>query len=316
MKSIYLDSEYPQPIDGGSGTSFEKNHEFIDYLPNTNLRIWYSSKNAFYPTHWHEAMEIIFCQSGYYVLTSEEESWKIHMGDILLMPGGITHSLDLKGDCHGFVYLINLEVLEHMPSAAGILPLITHPIFLPKSDNALYQSTTVLLEQMRNEYFSDNNLREMLVYSHMLVLLAQIGRSHLTASQTLSQLGSDKKKEYIEKFNEILNYINSNYAEDITLDFISKKFGFSKYYFSRLFNQYTTYNFSDYLTYRRVRAAESLLLKSDLPITVISFYAGFNSISTFSRAFKEKNHCSPSDYRRLHDSKHTCSPINSPDKDL
>lgn len=300
MKSIYLDSRYPQPIDGGSGTTFDQNHELIDYLPNTSLRIWYSSYNQFYPSHWHEAMEIIYCESGYYVMCDEEKTWEIHPGDILFIPAGNTHSLNMHENCHGFVYFINLDILKHMPSASNILSFIAQPIFLTKSKLTLYKSVAALLEQMRDEYFSDNDLRELLVYSHMLVLLTQIGRSYLTKSRDLIHLRPDKQKEYMEKFNEVLNYINDNFMENITLELISKKFGFSKFHFSRLFSKYTTYTFSDYLTFRRIKSAEQLLLKSEMTVTEVSTYVGFNSLSTFSRCFKQKNHCSPSDYRCLH----------------
>lgn len=299
MKSLYLDSPYPQPIDGGVGPKSDGTHEFIDYLPNTYLRIWYSQFNQLYPEHWHNEIEMVYCNSGHYIMSTKESMWELHEGDIILLPGGIAHSLDMKEDCHGFVYLINLSLLEHIPSAALILPLISQPIFLKKGNNRLYHSVNTLLEQMRNEYFSDNDLREFTVYSHMLMLLTKIGRSHLSDSKKRLHLRSDKQKEYIDRFSEILKYINDNYSEDITLEQISKKFGFSKYHFSRLFSQYTTYNFCDYLTYRRLRNTELLLLDSDLSITEIAIHSGFNSPSSFNRAFKQKNLCTPSEYRKL-----------------
>lgn len=304
MNSLYLDSSYPQPVDGGSGPSFDQIHEYVDYLPNTNLRIWYSSFNRFYSDHWHDAMEIIYCKSGYYVMAAEGKTWELHKGDLLLMPGGITHSLDLHEDCHGFVYLISLEFLEHMPSAAAILPFISHPVYFQKSSSAPYQTIAALLEQMKNEYFSGNDLRELMIYSHMLVLLTEISRSYLIKPQKLIHIKVDKQKEYQKKFNEILTYINEHFSEDLTLEIIAKQFGFSKYYFSRLFSHYSSYHFCDYLTNRRIKAAEVLLGKSTMSITEIANHVGFNSLSTFSRVFKHKNCNSPSDYRRLYD----CNP--------
>ncbi len=87
----------------------------------------------------------------------------------------------------------------------------------------------------------------------------------------LTHLRSDKREEYIERFNDILTWINENYFEDITLEFISKKFGFSKYHFSKLFSQYTNHTFSEYLTFQRLKAAEELLRNSEKYLYLISW---------------------------------------------
>ena len=44
-ESRYLNPIRPQPIDGGSGTHYNGLHEFVDYLPGTSIRFWYTSKN-------------------------------------------------------------------------------------------------------------------------------------------------------------------------------------------------------------------------------------------------------------------------------
>lgn len=300
MDSIYLNSPYPQPVDGGEGPRSDGIHEYVDCLPNTNLRIWYSAKQEFYPTHWHSEMEIIYCCCGYYTAVVNENTFTIMEGDVLLIPGSVTHSLDLSKDCHGFVYFLSLDLLEHIPSASIVKPLITYPILYKKNKSLLYQTVTGLLDQMKNEYFSKNDLRELMVYSHVLRLFTEIARIHLTGSKEQSHLRPDKQKEYIERFSDVLNFINANYTEDITLSNISRQFGFSKYHFSRLFSQYTTYTFIDYLTYVRIRGSEKLLLESDLNITDLSTQVGFNSLSAFSRAFKQKNHCAPSEFRQLY----------------
>lgn len=299
MKSLYLESPYPQPVDGGEGPRNDRNHEFIDHLPHTNIRIWYSAFSQFYPDHWHNETEIVVGQSGTYTIQVDGNIWDIQKGDILIVPGKIIHSLDMSNDCHGFVYFFDLESFKDIPTYSTVSPLLTKPLFIKKSNTLLYQSAFSILEQTRNEYFSKNDFRELMVYSHVLNLLAQIGRSYSMTTANLTHLRSDKREEYTERFNDILTWINENYFEDITLEFISKKFGFSKYHFSRLFSQYTNHTFSEYLTFQRLKAAEELLRNSDLSITDISTQVGFNSISTFSQIFKNKNHCTPSEFRKI-----------------
>jgi len=54
-----------------------------------------------------------------------------------------------------------------------------------------------------------------------------------------------------------------------------------------------------YINARRVKAAEVLLLDHSIPITEVAMRAGFKSLTTFNRIFKEIKHCTPSDFKRL-----------------
>lgn len=73
--------------------------------------------------------------------------------------------------------------------------------------------------------------------------------------------------------------------------------GFSKFHFSRLFKQYTSLTFNEYLNHRRLKAAEELLAAPDLSITEIALRSGYASLSTFNRLFKQIKHCTPTEYR-------------------
>ena len=106
-------------------------------------------------------------------------------------------------------------------------------------------------------------------------------------------------KEYVAKFSNLLEYIDTHYTEDLTLEDMADVIGFSKYHFSRLFKQYTNYTFCDYLKHRRIQAAEILLEKPEYSITEVALQAGFPSISTFNRIFKEYKNCTPTEYRNM-----------------
>lgn len=49
-----------------------------------------------------------------------------------------------------------------------------------------------------------------------------------------------------------------------------------------------------------IRAAEQLLSRENLSITDIALQTGFTSITTFNRAFKKINSCTPSEFKKLH----------------
>ena len=134
----------------------------------------------------------------------------------------------------------------------------------------------------------------------MFYLFVSIGRNHINDMDLFPNTKSHKQQEYLQKFNDVLDYIDSHYTEELTLDDIADFSGFSKYHFTRLFKQYTDSTFYDYLSFRRIKSAEELLAKPELSITEIALQSGFSSISTFNRIFKQKKGCTPSEYRSLY----------------
>ena len=150
---------------------------------------------------------------------------------------------------------------------------------------------------MRNEYFRKNEYAELTIYALLINLFVKFGYNHIQTQDLFPNVRSYKQKEYVKKFNDLLDYIDKHYTEELNLEEIADCIGFSKYHFSRLFKQYTGFTFCDYLCYRRIKAAELLLSRQDLSITEVALQSGFSSISTFNRIFKQQKKCTPSEYR-------------------
>ena len=101
----------------------------------------------------------------------------------------------------------------------------------------------------------------------------------------------------LKKFDEVLEYIHKNYNK-VTLDDLSEKFKFNKYYLSKIIKSYTGKNFVNIVQSLKMRKARELLIYTNLPIEDISNAIGYNSTSTFIRTFKEIYKTSPSQYRK------------------
>ena len=122
--------------------------------------------------------------------------------------------------------------------------------------------------------------------------------------KTVMDCDDEKLGEYNEKFGTVLKYIDSNYMYDITLEQLADVAGYSKYHFSRIFKQYNSMSYLQYINARRTKAAETLLLDPDMPITEVAMRSGFKSLTTFNRIFKEIKHCTPTDFKKLYSTTH------------
>ena len=97
--------------------------------------------------------------------------------------------------------------------------------------------------------------------------------------------------------NDVMNYITHKYNENLSLEFLAKKFFISAYYLSHLFKKVTNFNLSEYIL--NVRLGETLkMLNTKLSLTEIAERTGFNSANYMSSQFKKKLGLSPQKYRK------------------
>jgi AraC-like DNA-binding protein len=69
---------------------------------------------------------------------------------------------------------------------------------------------------------------------------------------------------------------------------------------SRVLNQHLGQNFSEYVNSFRLEEAKRRLASENSAVNVIAFTAGFNSIASFNRVFKQATGLSPTQYRQQH----------------
>lgn len=274
------------------------NEEMVDYHEKTSHRIWLNDLNIDFPTHWHTALEIITPIDGNYELEIGGTRYTATPGDILVIPSGELHQIYAPNGGKRFIFMMNISAISKFKGFAGIGAILAHPLLINKEGYPLvYEDIYEILVQIRNEYFRNGEYTELIIQSLMINLLVKLGENRSNADELFPNVRLSKQKEYVERFNQILEYIDTHYMEDITLEDTAKMAGFSKFHFSRLFKQYTEFTFCDYLCYRRVKAAASMLAEPDYSVTEIAMNTGFPSISTFNRLFKSQMNCTPREYR-------------------
>ena len=145
-----------------------------------------------------------------------------------------------------------------------------------------------LIELSKNE----DNTNKYLIVSKAYRLLHEI----LRACPTNTQQKTAKKNRVVD---DIIEYLNSNYKENITLELLSTKFFLDKYYLVKLFKKETKLTPIQYLIQYRISMALSLLQTTTLAITAISEECGFCSHANFLLRFKKIIGISPSEYRKI-----------------
>lgn len=97
---------------------------------------------------------------------------------------------------------------------------------------------------------------------------------------------------------QALDYMESRYMEDISLESTARMLRLSPSYFSNMFKQVTGVGFSEYLARIRIAKAKELLLHTDEKICDIARKTGFHDAAYFNRVFKRETGLTPNTYRQ------------------
>lgn len=109
------------------------------------------------------------------------------------------------------------------------------------------------------------------------------------------------KKEVVVSPGEIesvIQHINKNYSENLTLDDYAKMCELSKFHFLHTFKAITGVSPLKYRANIRINHAKDLLLFSHLPVNKISDSLGYSTPEYFSQSFKRSTGLSPQDFRK------------------
>ncbi|WP_434950505.1 AraC family transcriptional regulator [Shewanella sp. HL-SH4] len=105
-------------------------------------------------------------------------------------------------------------------------------------------------------------------------------------------------KEYQIRIDRVLQYIEANLTDSISLTEVAKVSYFSPYHFHRIFSAIMGETVNDYIGRRKLeRAANMLIFNTELSITQVALDCGFSSSANFSKAVKLYFGFSPSEIR-------------------
>lgn len=98
---------------------------------------------------------------------------------------------------------------------------------------------------------------------------------------------------------DILDFMEQNFTEDLTLEEFASYTGRSLATFKRDFAKISPLSPQKWIIEHRLEKAKAMLLKSDVPAQDVGYMVGFKNRSHFSQAFKKRYGYAPDNYRRM-----------------
>ena len=234
-------------------------------------------------THFHRQMEIIVVKEGVLTANLNGEFFHLKAGEVIIAEPFDLHTW---GDEVGqyVCMIIPYSKLNHYISvkAGRVLKnkVISDPIF--------YEKLTALIDTLYLHY--DTHISDD---SYIIDCLMKAIVGVLVEYMTFGEKTNKNKGELLQ---DILSWLDNNYKDTITLEMAAKHFGFSKYYFSKLFNTHLGINLNAYLNMLRTKNVLRLIRDEKYPVSDAILDSGYTSVTPFYRYFKENYGMSVKEY--------------------
>lgn len=247
--------------------------------------------------HWHIEFELIrILQGDFQANLDGKEVWA-KAGDFLFINGGTLHSGIPHNGCIYECLVFDMNAfLKHNPSCQKLIQEISdHSVLVyhhfKKEDTLSHTIIWNIFDGMKER----KEGYELTVFGEIYHFLGTVYSRHLYFREEESpQTRRDYKR--IRQLKAVLELIENEYANPITLDDMAAAVHMSPKYFCKFFAEMTRQRPMDYLNRHRIERACFELRSTDASVTEIAYNCGFNDLSYFIKTFKKYKGVTPGKY--------------------
>jgi len=275
--------------------------ETVHYKQSTTLKLYDNREYEDYPKHWHPAIEIVMpLENGYTMQFSNSEVY-LREKDICIICPGCVHAIKAPETGRRIIFQPNTTYLRFLREFEVLISFMSpYAIITPEEYPSIHEQLVKMLIEIKEEYMAGTSFSELSIYSKILEMFKLIGQNYSSKTTKTNDYSISSKEDYANKFVEICDYIDSHCSEDLKLDEVADMSGFSKFYFERLFKQFTGTSFYKYVNQKRIAKASELLIEPGNSVTDVALNCGFMSISSFIRMFKLQKGCTPTEFKSMY----------------
>ncbi len=284
----------------GGDTLNKQNH----LEPTSNMLIQHKTSLPEKETvleHFHNTYEIAFFTKADIKIFVKDHTDHLKDGNLLLINTNDFHRITYSKTNEYMRYIINFSIHFIQPTLAlygleddllSIFSLENRQITTTFAQQKELAGHIAEMETIYKQHGGKmSKMTTAILSSQLMILLSKIKQIALSNVQPrdINKIQSGTQK--------IIQYIDSNFSDNLTLEKIAIQIHLSKYHVSHIFKKQIGTTVFDYLQYRRILEAQKLLLEKPLyTVTMICYECGFNNIQHFYRVFKKYTNTTPKVY--------------------
>ncbi len=291
-QSLLIMNKLIGPMDGAMADSILKNIDCFLH-PDVSLFIPACGQCAYAitPRHTHPAYSFVyyFHPTNGFIIGDELTMHELSDGKCLcaISPDVVHQELPDEDFQSYIAIMIDKPFLEAAAADYGCA--------IPVFEGEVYKPHPELLGLLRCFMLS---VSEPARESRALLNSLAVSIAHFILKSTLPQ--DDLSIPLFDRFevDRAITYMNSHFAEKITIEELAGVASLSARHFARVFKAITGSSPIDFLNIIRLQRARHMLVHNDISITEVALLCGFKTSSYFSNCFVEKYKLTPSAYRQ------------------
>lgn len=266
-------------------------HEVRNY--NSDLMVWYSDyENISFVAHWQKEIEFIYVRDGSAGFQVAGHSFAAHAGDLVVCESGQIHysdSYNTKNHLDFLIFDTNLISSRFQNPHFGF-PLVTAAELEGYGlKDPLQRLLSLVPEELDKKRPYYKEIITSAIREFWFLLKRELPRSPKTGDDS-------RRTRMLEDFQELLDYIDHHFTENLTLEDAANRMHFSPGHFSKTFKKLMGMNYVTYLNMVRIERAVQLLGQGQYRMTDIALECGFSNIRNFNRVFKEITGYTPTEF--------------------
>ncbi len=276
-----------------TGNKFEK----VNLEPDVGFDIRFVTMKHNSPFHWHRELEILYILNGHATVNMEGKEYHVNPLDAIVMDFSKVHEVIYElPQTMGICIHISRQLLYRYLPNPELIEIHCSGETLTKEQQDAYARLCEILKNLTVLYVNQKKTYQLRSTAFILEILAILLESFSTP---ITKTVSENRIGNMERLEEICDFVEHHYQEEITLGEAAEEIGLNKEYFCRFFKQNTGTSFIRYVNEVRISHIYQDLLHSSEGILEITERHGFFNQKLFCRMFKEKYGCTPKQVRNI-----------------
>ena len=275
----------------------DNTYENVNLQPDIGFDIRFVTMNHNSPFHWHRELEILYVLNGHAIVHMDGEQYVLNPLDAIVVDYAKIHEVIYElPQTMGICIHVSRQLLRRYMLDSEFLSIHCAGKHLTPEEQPYYDELCRYLKELTILYVNQKNTYQLKSTALILDILACL-IEHF--SESITKSASEAKVGNMERIEQICDYVEHHYKEEITLQEAADELGLNKEYFCRFFKQNTGNSFIQYVNQVRINHIYQDLLHTDEGVQEIMERHGFYNQKLFYRMFKERYECTPREARNM-----------------
>ena len=158
-------------------------YETVEYENKRFVMLYDNSEFEFYPTHWHNAVEIIMPIENTFTVKTGAKEYLLRERDIIIIPPGELHTLPPQ-EGRRIIFQCDNSVLSGVSALEAVMPVFQEPLHIkPDTERDLYLLAKKQILDIYSEYYANSEISDVRIYLNLINLLVAVREFQIEQSQ-------------------------------------------------------------------------------------------------------------------------------------